>query len=325
MLASVVIPSWNGLELLKICLPSISKQTLKNFEVIVVDNGSIDGSVGFVEKTFSKFKVIKLTENVGFAKAVNIGIKKSSGKYIILINNDTKLDCKALERLVKAANDHPAAGFVASRMLNFFEPEIINAAGGFIDVVGHANNLGLGKKNDEKFNKEGYVFMATGGGGLFKREVFGKVGLFDEDYFAYMEDVDLCFRAQLAGFKGWYEPKAIIYHAHKATSSKNRSLLEYLQFRNMTQTIIKDFPKGLLFNNFNWLKIILVNINTVRFLISEGFGMSALKAEWYIVTHVLKLLKRRREIQKAKTVEDGYIIRIVKEKKLRIPFVNFRF
>ncbi|MDO8498846.1 MAG: glycosyltransferase family 2 protein [bacterium] len=321
MVASIIIPSWNGLKHLRKCLPSISSQTLRGVEVIVVDNGSEDSSVSYIKKSFPKFKVIELSENLGFAKAVNLGIKESHGKYIILINNDTKLQEKAIEYLVKAANNHPEIGFVASKMLNFFKSGVINAVGGYIDAVGHANNLGMGVKDTKRFNKAGYVFIATGGGGLFKREVFDKVGLFDEDYFAYMEDVDLCFRAQLAGFKGWYEPKAIIYHVHKATSSRNPAFLEYLQFRNMTMTVIKNFPRNLLLRDWNWFKAFLVNINTVRFLASEGYLLSALKAEWYILTNIRKLLQKRKKIQNSKKVPDQYIIENILPKK--ITFFGF--
>ncbi|MDP3973674.1 MAG: glycosyltransferase family 2 protein [Candidatus Daviesbacteria bacterium] len=314
--ATVIIPNWNGKDLLKTCLSSLRKQTFKDFMIVVVDNGSTDGSCEYVEKYFPEVNLIKLDKNYGFAKAVNKGIEISSSQYVVLLNNDTEVDPECLYYLIEAGKAKKEVGFVAAEMLNFYKRDIIDSAGDYIDVVGHANNIGLGEKDGKKFNKEGFVFLATGGGSLFKREVFTKVGLLDEDYISYFEDVDLCLRAQLAGIKGWFEPRAKIYHIHKATARRNSKLTEYLQFRNMTQTIIKDFPISLLLNNFNWLKIFLVNLNTIRFLSSQGLLWQALKSEAWIVWHLPELLKKRWEIQKTRRVSNEYIISNFKEKRI---------
>lgn len=315
---SIVIPNWNGAELLKSCLASLKKQIFKDFELIIVDNGSTDNSLTVIKQIYPQSIVIKLPQNIGFSPAVNLGIKRARGKYIVLINNDTKVDSRCLDYLVRAADEHPETGMVAAKMLNFFQPELVDSAGDYIDAVGHANNIGLGKKDGRIFNRSKYIFLVTGGGGLFKREVFDGVGLLDDDYFAYFEDVDLCLRAQMAGFKAWYEPKAVIFHIHKATSSRNKPFTEYLQFRNMTMTIIKNFPKGLLLRDFNWLKIILVNINTVRFLATQGLLAQALKAEFYILANFFRILKKRREIQANIKVPEEYIIKNILPKKVTI-------
>lgn len=315
---SVVIPNWNGKNFLTTALKSLEDQSFKDFEVIIVDNGSKDGSVEFIKKEFSNFKVVSLEKNIGFAPAVNLGIKVSRGEYIVLINNDTKVGRDCLKYLVLAADRHPEVGMVAAKMLNFYNPNILDSAGDYIDAVGHANNIGLGENDGEKFNKAGYVFLVTGGGGLFKREALLKVGLLDEDYFAYFEDVDWCFRAQFLGFQGWYEPKAVIHHIHKATSGRNKSFTEYLQFRNMTVTIIKNFPRSLLLKDLNWLKILLVNINTIRFLATKGYFWEALRAEFFVLLKLPKLLRQRMEIQSRRIVPDRYIIDNVLPKKVTL-------
>lgn len=316
MKASVIVPSWNGKKLLEICLPSLIRQTFKDFEVIVVDNGSVDGSVEYVKDNFPKFRLIELSQNLGFAPAVNIGINKAKGEYLILINNDTEVDTRCVEYLIRAAGEKKEVGMVGAKMLNFYKRDIVDSAGDYLDSVGHASNIGLGERDGEKFQKSGYVFLVTGGGSLFKREMLDKVGLFDDSYFAYFEDIDLCMRAQLLGFKAWFEAKAIIYHIHKATSSKNRQFLEYLQFRNMMITIIKDFPTKLLLKNLNFIKIILVNINTIRYLAFKGFLLSALKAEAYIWLNLPNLIKKRIQIQGSKIVSDDYIIENVINKRI---------
>lgn len=307
-LVSVVIPNWNGRQLLKVCLRSLERQTFKDFGVVVVDNGSEDGSNKYIEEHFPKVKLIKLDRNYGFAKAVNIGIKSTSSKYLFLLNNDTEVDKDCLRNLVKTADLHPKAGFIAPKVLNFYKRNIIDSAGDGVDVVGHSYNIGMGDRDGAKFNTEKEVFLVTAGAGLFKREVFNKIGLFDEDYFTYMEDIDLCLRAQLAGYKGWYTPKAKVFHIHKATSNKIKPLMEYWQFRNMTQNIIKNFPAELILHNFNWLKIILVNINTILYQAINGYFWQAVKAEVFILFNLPKLLKKRVEVQRKKVVTDKYII-----------------
>jgi len=314
--ASVIIPNWNGEEFLKICLPSLKKQTFKQFEVVVVDNGSTDGSKEYIKKLFPEIKLVELPVNLGFAQAVNIGVKVCCGEYMILINNDTKVDPNCLEYLVKTADKNSQVGMVACKMLNFYNPKLIDSAGDYIDAVGHANNLGLGEKDGEKFSKEGSVFLVTGGGGLFKREVFEKIGFFDPDYFAYFEDVDFCLRAQLAGFRARFEPKAVVYHIHKGTSNRNKAFTEYLQFRNMTMTVIKNFPSKLLLKDFNLLKIFLVNINTMRYLALKGYFIEALKAEYFILANFFKLLRKRSEIQSKIEVPIDYFIENIQPKKI---------
>lgn len=318
---SVIIPNWNGKNLLKVCLKSLKKQTFKNFETIVIDNGSSDGSIEFVQRFFPNIKIITLDKNYGFAKAVNEGIKKAEGDYIILINNDTEVDKYCLEFLIKDADKKREVGFVAAKMLDFYKRDIIDSVGDYIDIVGHANNIGFGEKDGPLFNKAKEIFLATGGGSLFKKIVFEKVGYFDENYFAYMEDVDFCLRAQMQGFRGWYEPKSIIYHVHKATGNRNKAFLEYLQFRNMTMTIIKDFPSSLLWRNFNWILIILVNLNTVLYLSIKGFFWQAIKAELYIFVNFPLLLRKRFIIQRNKKVTGEYLASNFKEKK--ISFYGF--
>lgn len=314
--ASVIIPNWNGKHLLKTCLSSLENQTFSNFETIVVDNGSTDGSIECIKRYFPKVKIVALDKNYGFAKAINEGIRKSHSEYLVLINNDTEVDEKCLYYLIQVARKHKEVGFIATKMLNFFKRDVVDSAGDYIDEVGHANNIGLGKKDGPKFKKGGHLFLVTGGGSLFKREVFDKVGLFDENYFAYMEDVDLCLRAQLMGFKGWYEPKAVIYHIHKATSSKNKALLEYLQFRNMTQTIIKDFPTKILLKNWRWLKIMLVHLNTILYQLKNGFFWPPFLADLWILFHLPYLLKERHKIQSKKIVTDEYIESFLVKKEI---------
>lgn len=315
---SVIIPNWNGIHLLRVCLASLKWQTYQNFEIIVVDNGSTDSSLDFIKKSYPQVKIIKLSKNTGFAYAVNRGIEKAKGKFIILLNNDTEVTRLCIAKLVETAKKHPEVSFIAPKILNFYNRGIIDSAGDWIDEVGHADNIGRGEKDGKKYSSPGLIFLVTGAGCLIRAEAFRKIGFFDEDYFMYFEDVDWCFRAQLRGLTGWYEPSAKIYHINRASSSKVKSFTEYLQFRNLTMTILKDFPKGLLMQRVTWLRIFWVNINTVRFFAKRGYLWEALKSEFYILFHLFTILKKRSKIQSSKLVSDEYIIDNVRRKKLTL-------
>lgn len=313
---SVIIPNWNGKSLLYDCLGSLEKQTYKNFEVIVVDNASGDGSIEFIGKNFAGVKVISLDKNYGFARAINEGVKASSAKYVVFLNNDTEVDKNWLKFLVSCVKSHPEASSVGSRLLNFYHRDEIDGVGIEINEVGQAKSIGWMQKDKGQFSKEMYVFGVTGGASLHKRDKFIKAGMFDEKYFMYSEEVDWAFRAQFAGFKAVYCPQAICYHKHKMSSKKVPQKMEYWQFRNMTQTIIKDMPARIIFKKWRWLKILLVHFNTVFYQIKNGFYWPPLLTEVWLLVHLPQLFWQRISIQSNRKVPDSYIEGFLKEKKV---------
>ncbi len=303
-LCSVVIPNWNGIDYLKICLPSLKKQTYQNLEIIIIDNGSTDQSIQYITKNYKDILLIKLDKNYGFVKAVNLGIKKAQGEYLLLLNNDTEVDKDCIQRLVKVAQSNSQVGFVAPKLLNFYNRHQIDSAGDMINIVGHANSIGGGQKDSKKYSKASSVFLATAGGSLFKKQLFDEVGLLDEDYFIYFEDVDLCLRAQLKGFSGWYEPSAKVYHVNKGTMSKRSKQAEYLRFRNMTMTLLKNFPTKVLMLNLP--KIVMVNLRTAKNMAMNGYFKEAVLAETYLIWHLPAIFRKRVVIQSQRTVSDEY-------------------
>lgn len=305
--ASVIIPNWNGRKLLEDCLSSLSKQSFKEFEIILVDNGSKDESVEYVEGNFPEVKVIKLRKNFGFAKAINEGVRASTAKYVVLLNNDTNVDQDWLKNLVQCADQHPEVISVNSKLLNFYDKKIIDGVGILINEVGQAKSIGWQEKDEGQYDKENYIFGATGGASLFRRAAFIKLGFFDDSFFMYSEEVDFAFRAQFQGYKSIFCPNAIVYHKHKATAKKSPDYIEYWQFRNMTQTIIKDFPAKILFKNWCWLKIILVHLNTIFYQLKKGFWWPPFLSDLWILFHLPKLLQKRRKIQSNIKVSEEYI------------------
>lgn len=316
IIASVIIPNWNGSDLLEDCLNSLGKQTFSNFEIILVDNGSTDDSLEYVENNFPEVKIIKFKKNFGFARAINEGVKISEAEYVVFLNNDTKVDKDWLKNLVECANKHPEVISVNSKLLNFYDKKIIDGVGMVINEVGQARSIGWQEKDDGKYIGEDYIFGATGGASLFRKKDFINVGFFDENFFMYSEEVDFAFRVQFLGYKSIFCPKAIVYHKHKATSQKLPAHIEYWQFRNMTQVIIKDFPISILLKRWRWLKIILVHLNTYLYQLKKGFWWTPFLADIWIIFHLPQLLRERRKIQSNRKVTDEYIESFLKSKKI---------
>lgn len=316
IIASVIIPNWNGKDLLEDCLKSLANQSYKNFELVVVDNNSNDGSVGYISYNFPQVKVVKLSKNFGFAKAINEGVKAAKGEYVVFLNNDTCVDRDWLKSLIKCVEKHPEVISVNSKLLNFYDRKIIDGVGILINEVGQARSIGWQEKDQGQFEEENYIFGATGGASLFRKKEFIKLGMFDEDFFMYSEEVDFAFRAQFVGLKSIYCPQAIVYHKHKATAKRSLSKVEYWQFRNMTQTIIKDFPAEILLRNWRWLKIILVHLNTIFYQLKNGFFWPPFLADLWVLSHLPKLLKERKKIQSSIKVSTEYIESFLWDKKV---------
>ncbi|OGD86114.1 hypothetical protein A2Z23_00450 [Candidatus Curtissbacteria bacterium RBG_16_39_7] len=315
---SIIIPNLDGRPLLESCLPLVFDQLYKNFEVIVVDNGSTDDSRAFVAKNYPQVKIIALAENFGFAKAVNEAIRGTKSKYTVLLNNDVHVAKDWLSHLVLAAEDHLECASVASKMLSFQKKTIIDGAGDKINIVGQPHPIGRGEKDEKTLNVGKYILGATGGASLFRREAFDKVGLFDEDFFFYFEDVDWALRAQLLGLRSWYEPKAIVYHRFGETAKKFYRKMEYLRFRNTIILVLKNFPWQLFFRRRRFFKIPLVWLHTFYYFCKKGLVKEAFSVKFYIIFNFFKIIKKRLTIQKTRKVTIDYFDNLMVEKKLKI-------
>lgn len=313
---SVIIPNWNGRDLLEDCLKSLRKQIFRDYEIIVVDNNSTDGSLCFIKQNFPETITIKLNKNYGFAKAINEGVRASKSEYVVFLNNDTEVEPQWLRNLVKTADSHREMASVGSKILNFYKRKMIDGVGLLVNDVGQARSLGWNEEDHGQFEQKQPIFGATAGAALFRREIFIKVGMFDESYFMYSEEVDWAFRAQFLGFKSILCPDAIVYHKHKMSSKKKPQHLEYWQFRNMTQTLIKDMPSSLFLKRWRWIKIILVHFNTIAYQIKNGYFWPPLLTDLWLLFHLGSLLKARSKIQSTRIVEDSYIEGFLIEKKI---------
>ena len=233
---SVIIVNWNGKRLLPDCLASLKAQTFRDFEVIVVDNGSTDGSsYGFSDGIND---VIFLPKNMGFAGGNNVGIREARGEYIALLNNDARADKDWLKEIVAFAEARPDVGVFASKILR--SDGKIDSAGGEVYPDGNGMCRGRGE-TAEQYNDPNYVDFPSGCAALYRRSMLDEIGLFDERFFMYNEDTDLGIRAQKAGYKCLYVPTAIVTHLYSQSSSAYSLKKLFRVERNRILLMLKNF------------------------------------------------------------------------------------
>lgn len=237
---SVVIPTWNGAALLRVCLRTLETQTFHDFETIVVDNGSRDGTVEMLKAEFPTVRRVALSQNRGFAAATNLGLAAAGGEILVCLNNDVECESSWLAALVSALDRMPDVGSVASKMMDAKRPGVIDSAGDAMSL--RAWNVGRGESDRPEFNVGREILSACAGAAAYRRAVFDAVGWFDERYFAWFEDVDLGLRAQFAGFKCWYEPSAVVRHHGSATSAIWSEPKAFLTMRNGLRLFFKTMP-----------------------------------------------------------------------------------
>jgi GT2 family glycosyltransferase len=246
---SVVIPNWNGRQWLAGCLGSLSRQGTRPLEVIVVDNGSTDGSLEELSRCHPDVSVLALGRNNGFAFAANRGIEAARGEVVALLNTDVVLEDGWLRQTCAAIASHPGAASVACKMLSLDEPERVYDAGDILRRDGACEQRGRFMLDDGRWDQPGEVFGACAGAALYRRDAVLSVGGFDERYFAYLEDVDLALRLRLGGWTCRYEP-AVAYHAGEGSSHQLEGGHVRLVERNTLLLVVKAFP-------LRWLPLVV--------------------------------------------------------------------
>jgi GT2 family glycosyltransferase len=334
-LISVVVLNWNGGRIVEECLISLQVQTYRPLEIIVVDNASTDGSVDLVEKRFPDIKLIVNERNLGFGGGNNVGIRACHGRYIMILNNDTRLDPKCIEELKRSIEKDEKYGACASKILLEYEDNLIDAAG--IVVCPDGLSIGRGRlEKGDRYDEEKEVFFASGCAGLYRREMLEGIGLYDEDFFAYADDTDMGWRAQLAGWRCIYNPKAIVHHFHSASSSAYSPLKAFLVERNRIWVAIKNFPFPLLvFGQFYtfWRYMFQAygafagkgaagrftsdfsKIELVKILIKVYLSL------WKTLPSVLK---KRRIVQKKKRISNREVYRLIRRFRIFAKTIALR-
>lgn len=332
-LVSVIIVNWNGKHFLKECLVSLYNQNYKNIEVIFVDNNSKDGSVEYVKNNFLKTKIVENKENLGFAKANNIGYEESAGDYVLFLNNDTKVTKNFLSELVKVLESDKKIAGAQSKILLMDDPTKLDSVGAFLTNTGFLYHYGIAKKDSPKYYKQIDIYSAKGACMIFKREVLEKIKvdgeIFDSRYFAYFEETDMCHRVWLAGYKIVFAPKSVIYHKMGGTSAKlDNSFVQYHSFKNRINSYIKNLDASTL------LKILpshLLICEAYSFLLITKLRfdvfLSIQKAIiWNIVTLPATIKKRNyiRSLIKNKNINEQDLYKTLM-KKVRLSYFYYLY
>jgi GT2 family glycosyltransferase len=288
-LVSVVIVNWNGRHWLEQCLPTLQAQTFTDFEIIVVDNGSSDGSVEWLQAAWPDVCLIRLPQNVGFARANNVGIVASLAPYVATLNNDTMADPDWLAAMV-AAVDAPNVGMVACQMIIWDQPSRLDSTGIEVDWFGIGWNRGAGQPV-HSFAASEDVFGPSAGAALYRREMLMEIGPFDEDFFAFYEDVDLAWRGQQRGWRCRYQPEAMVRHWHSATAGKNLPLKTFLLGRNKLWCIAKNYPWPALL--WAWPLILLADGLAGLYNVLRHRNLGALRGRLAAVPGLRRMWRKR--------------------------------
>jgi GT2 family glycosyltransferase len=323
-LVSVVVLNHNGLTHLNDCLYSLAAQTYDPLEIILVDNGSTDGSVEWVERNYPSVRILSLLQNVGFAAGNNHGLRLAHGGYVALLNNDAIAAYDWIEKLVQAAEQHPEYGMFGSKILLRDAPERLDKAGHVMYWDGQNKGRGSGELDGLKFDQPGEIFFPDGCAALYRRELLNDIGGFDEKFFAYGDDADLGVRARLRGWKAYYVPDARVWQRHSATAGVYSPQKIFWVERNRFWLALKNFPPGLLLvspiftaNRFFWNLLYAMrglgaagNFRRDQSLLS--LSGTILSAYWDGLRHVAPVLKDRRRIRQTRLLSDREFFQLMR-------------
>jgi GT2 family glycosyltransferase len=296
---SVIVLNFNGAAVIEPCLEALARQTYRDFETIVVDNASIDGSLMRAQSIAPGARFMPLSENLGFCRANNLAIEATDSEFVALLNNDTEVDADWLQSLVDALDRDGSTGFCASRMIRIDDRETIDSAGDIFYLHGVAAKRGEGKPASEFVTPE-YVFGACAGAALYRRKLFDAVGALDTSFGSMDEDVDLSFRAQLAGYRCRYVPTAVVFHHVGASFNRVPESRVRLARRNILTILVKNMPRELLFR-YGLLMAAYLIAGDLRWC-AKGYWRAVLSARVDNLRSLRRVLKQRRQIQAVRKI-----------------------
>jgi len=306
----VIVLSYNSANRIGDCLGALKKQTCKH-QLVVVDNASGDGSVELIQKDYPEAVLLTNSYNKGFAGGVNTGLRyaqEQGGRYAALINDDAVAEKDWLEKLVRFMEDNPKAGIAASKIIGA-KDNILDSTGECYSVWGLAYPRGRGEKDAGQYDDQRWIFGASGGASIYRLKLLKQIGLFDEDFFLYYEDVDISYRAQLAGWKVGYVPEAIVHHEIGASSGQVKGLYTYHTLKNLPLLLWKNTPWRLMPKI--WPRLVLAYSGFVLKALARGYFVPVLKGlAMGTVLWPKKLIERTR-IQRSRKVSAQYIDSII--------------
>ncbi len=313
---SVILVNWNAGEWIERSILALNAQSCLPLEVIVIDNASSDGSAQRIEEGFPAVRVIQLNENSGFAAANNLGVRLMSdeSKWVALLNPDAFPEPSWLESLLTAAENNPDYTVFGCRLMDANTPSKLDGVGDAYHVSGRVWREQHQKKLTASVLEPEEIFSPCAAAAMYRRDVFVAAGGFDEDYFCYVEDVDLGFRVRLLGHRCLYVPQAVVFHVGSAVTGKHSDFSVYHGHRNLVWTFIKNMPGPLL-----WALLSLhlaLNLVTIANFCLRGQSRVILRAKWDAIRGVRKMWRKRLEIQRARVCSVGEIWRVLNKRLL---------
>jgi len=298
---TAAVLTYDGRELLEVILPSLARQSYEDFNVMVVDNGSRDGTCDWLAANWPDVEVVALAENIGVTRALNVCLTTPQTELVLLLNNDMELDPDCLGELVRALDEHPEAGSACPKLLSFHERDVLDGAGDYYLWSGEANRRGQGARDVGQYDEPQAVFGACGGAALYTRAALDTVGLFDERLFAIYEDVDWAFRAQLAGMSCRYVPSAVAFHVGSATLGAGlNDFALYHNWRNGIWVLAKNCPLSALLRHGH--RFVNAQAHNLVWAIQEGRVAIFLRAWRDALGGMPATLRERRSVQRSRTV-----------------------
>lgn len=306
-LISVLVVNLNGKKWLQKCMPSVLNSDYPQIEIIVVDNGSVDGSVEFLKENYSKIKVVQLNKNIGWSPANNEGMKLARGNIIVCLSNDMEVHPKWLKEIEKVMNSDPKIGIIQCNSLSMWDRKTLDSSMNYLDRFGYSYGYAPSNHPQEVFFAEGMAFAV-------KEEVVKNIGMLDDYYFMEYDDMDFSWRARLAGYKVYFLPSAIVYHARGGTVGRTYfqriNNVEWYT-RNHFVTIIKNYEIKNLIKVFS--AVLTIEIAKILYLLiikrNRKLAFAALKGIFQVVKDYKIILKKRKEVQKIRKISDKEVMK----------------
>ena len=301
---SVVVLNWNGKKLLEQFLPNVIQYSIEHADIVVADNGSTDDSVQYIKTTFPEVNIIENGANYGFAEGYNRAIKQLSTPYVLLLNSDVDIKAPYLEPLMEALENDPFLGAVQPKILDFKNPEYFEyagASGGFMDYnffpFCRGRIFNYYEKDEGQHNEAIEVFWASGAALFTRTSLFNELGGLDKDFFAHMEEIDLCWRIKNNGYRIGVIPESIVYHVGGATLSEFSAHKTFLNFRNNLYIIVKNYEGWLIPKLF--VRLFLDGLAALKFLSERNFAnvFAVLKGHFYFYLFLPRTLNKRRVLK----------------------------
>ena len=305
--ASVIIVNWNGAQFIEQCLTALLAQTTSPHEIILLDNASTDGSIEIIRR-FPSVRLIVLDQNTGFARGNNLAVAEASkeSEWIALINPDAFVEADWLETLLESAKSNPEFDVFGSKLVNAGDPRLLDGAGDAYHVSGLVWRMGHGSPIPTTVESDSEIFSPCAAAALYRRSAWQAIGGLDEDYFCYVEDVDLGFRLRLAGYRCLYVPSSIVHHVGSGTTGGQHSAFSmYHGHRNLVWTFVKDMPSVLF-----WLLLplhLLLNVVSIIWFSLRGQGHVILRAKRDAILGLPKMWRKRQKIQKTRVISTSKI------------------